>query len=264
MRPRLGLKKSSVCPTSWQQLFGNGFTTDTTAKTGSSTGVVACDRFSFAAASFTGRGTANDEVFLWNCNFLFGAASVPTFTNLNGPILPNNEGVSIVGTRFRGLAFAGTTTARIQGGEQVLRAGSTIAITGATSILNIQGCDLVNPLSAVSGAVCTISGSYINAALSGAGTFDVRSSNYVTNTNLTGITGTCARSNWTGTTGSTSIGANTITLTPAYPAGSYNVHATQVSGTPTVPTIDTKAGGSFVLHDATGTDVFDYTVVYSG
>lgn len=239
---------------------GNTCTFDISAKTGGS-GTVHCQRVDWSAFSCTGRGTSNDTLFVYNCNFVFGASTV-TFTNMTGPALPNNIGVEIQGTRFRGFTLAGSTAMRIYGSEQALRVGSTIALTGSTAVLFWEGAGVTNPVSAVSGASVTING-HINNALSGAGTFDVRGSGLGGSADLTGITGTCNRSQWTGSTGSTTAGANTISVAPAYPDGTYKVTFALTAGPGNAAmTYDTQAGGSFVVHDSVGGNTWDYVITH--
>ena len=220
----------------------------------------------------TGRGTIPngiDNSFNYNCLFAKGTSTY-TWTNMTGAssaTASQSVGVEIVGCRFVGLTFAGNTIARISGSDQLFKSGSAIVLTD-TAAVYCFGLGINNNVTVASGCSFTAPGCVFaatNAVLTVAsgGTADVRGSNYNVLTNLAGA-GTINRTTWNGTTGSTSIGANTITISPPFPDANYNVSFSQVSGTPTIPTYDTKAGGSFVLHDATGTDVYDYTITHNG
>lgn len=205
----------------------NSVIIDFSAKTGG-TAVLSCDRVGFAVVTVTGRGNGNDEFFNWSDNNVFGAAAV-TLNNVNGPILPNNEGVTWFGTRYRGASLTGNTVMRITGGEQAQRAGSTISLAG-TSMLTIQGGNVNNPVSAALGCTCIITGANIIAALSGAGAFDVRKS-AVSASNLTGITGTCNRDKHVVNSAATSGGTGaTVAITPNFPDKSGSIQLQLVSG----------------------------------
>ncbi len=130
-----------------QQIGGGVWTFDSTAKAAGSAQLFISESVVQGLIA-TGRNNLNDNIFIYDSiMFTIGANNNNLFTNVTGAAAPGT-GVEIVSCRFRGLTFAGTTTARIQGGESISKAGDTYAVTG-TARAFFQGLNINNPASAV-------------------------------------------------------------------------------------------------------------------
>jgi hypothetical protein len=245
------------------QNSGFTFTINTSAKIGNSLSLFYSHGSHFRAMNCTGQGTAStsgDEWFFYNANFL--STNTNTFKDVGTPT--SGIGVEFVGCRMRSTQVQGTTVLRASGGTT--SGATTIALTTTTAgnpTMIMSGVSRVNLVTAA--ASCTfISNSIHVAALSGAGTFDLRGANYGGNAHISGITGTCDRSNWTGTTASTSTGNNTISISPPYPnTTDMKVMATQDTGTATAFTVPSAsyAVNQFVLNDpSAGGNTFSYVI----
>jgi hypothetical protein len=212
----------------------------------------------FGITVATGRGAA-DNLFYFNC-ILGAGATNSTYTNMVGTIA--GIGVEIVGSRFRGLTFAGSTGARIQGGESAALGGNTYALTGTAKAI-FQGVNIENVVTVASGCTLTINGGPLNTTLTVAagGAADVRGSNYGGNANLLGA-GTINRTTWISSVGPTVVGANAVVLNPPYPDANYNVNLQLTAGAGAFATITGKTGAGFTINDSVGGNTFDYTVIH--
>lgn len=243
------------------------YTIDSTAKVGGNVQIYISESI-VQGFTVTGRnnvGGASDNFFFFNST-MFNTPANSVFTDWKAG--GANNGVNIISSRFRGLTFAGVlggTTARIQGGESTLRAGSLYTLTGASTV-TFQGVNINNPISVAVGCTFTASACNIQAAMSGAGAFDVRGSNYNGNANLAGITGTCNRSTWIApSVGPTVTGANPFPIAPPYPDAVYNVQLQPVGPAPGNGnvTITAKAGNSYTISDASaGGFSYDATIFH--
>lgn len=228
------------------------FTIDSTLKTTGSVQCYVLEPFFQGGIAVTGRAAGTDNFFMYNGNFVTGTSSW-SFTNWTGST--SGIGVEIVGSRLRGIAFAGAT-ARIQGGETVFVSGKTYALTAAAAV-TFSGVPINNVITAAAGCTVATPDCSINQAPTGAGAFDFRGA--AIEVSLAGITGTCDRDKITGTTGSTAADDTSITITPALPNANYVVNLQLVAGAGNAGTlVNTKAAGSFNIHDTVHGNTFDY------
>jgi hypothetical protein len=264
--PQAALTEAISIDSCFQSTTATSCTIDSTGKTGGSVQIYISES-SIQGFTCTGRnavGGASDNFFIFN-GTIFNTPSNSIWTDwLAGGA---NNGVNIVSTRFRGLTFAGSlggTTAIIEGGVSNNRGGSLYTISGTNSKLICQGVNMANAISAAATCSFIASACNITSAMSGAGVFDVRGSNFNGNANIAGITGTCNRSVWTSSFGPTAIGANTVPIAPPYPDATYNAHLQLTAGAGNAAvTVTGKAGNQFVLTDpAVGTNTFDVTIFH--
>lgn len=231
------------------------FTIDSTLKTTGSAQCYLVEPFFQGGIAVTGRNVGLDNFFCYDGNFVTGASSW-VFTNWTGST--SGVGVELVSSRVRGITFAGSTTCRIQGGESVFVSGKAYTLTG-TAIVTFMGLDVNNVISAAAGCTVKASECSINQAPTGAGAFDFRGS--TVDVSLAGITGTCDRDKVGGTTASTSTDDTSISIVPALPNANYVV-VTQLTAGPgnAASATNTKAAGSFNLHDTVHGNTFDWLV----
>jgi hypothetical protein len=149
-------------------------------------------------------------------------------------------------------SLTGTSSMRFSGGT----IGVIPVLTG-TAVLQVSVPTLPG---ATVGVGCSLDapGTKVTAPITGLGAVDVRGANYNSNANLTGITGTCRRSNWTGSV-VTVLGPNLITLLPAYTANTYVVNFEPAVGFAAL-TVTAKLAGSFTLNDPVGGQTFNYSI----
>jgi hypothetical protein len=263
------------------------FTYDSTAKTGASTAVAEFHRFFWGQAwSVTGgAGTGGRQDTMLMYDSILAKNSATFFKNMVGDGL----GVSLIGTRTHTVAWQGNTVARVWSTEVISANNNAVHsladtanvtylasdfTTQVSSITVASGCHLqmmgcylheAGTFVVAAGGFATCSGCDIAGALSGGGAFDLRGSNIGGNADLTGITGTCDRTNWTGTTGATATGDNIIAISPPYPnTTNMVVMAVQDTGTATPFKIPLAqiAVNQFVLNDpSAGGNTFNYVIV---
>jgi hypothetical protein len=265
--PAQGLNVPQAALTEGLSLSYMSIPTLTTNSTGKGTNAGNCaitfTECSFNSISCTGRAGASssDNSFWYNCNWQ--TTGTYLFTDMNGV----TNGVEIVSTRLRDLDIAGDTTCRVQGGEVVSQA-VTWSISGTAS-MNVQGVNLQNSINVTSTAAvgftamgCKLLGTLTVDGASAVA--DIRDCNYNAQASLVSANGgQINRSNWNGTTGATSAGANAISYTVPYPVGetSYNVQLQLVSGPGNAAaTVTAKTATGFTLTDSVGGNVWDYTV----
>lgn len=231
------------------------FTIDSTLKTTGSAQCYMLEPFFQGGVNLIGRSNGQDNFFMYDGNFVTGASSW-VFTNWTGST--SGVGVELVSSRVRGITFAGSTTCRIQGGESVFVSGKAYTLTGTASV-TFMGLDVNNVISAAAGCTVKASECSINQAPTGAGAFDFRGS--TVDVSLAGITGTCDRDKVGGTTASTSADDTSISIVPALPNANYVV-VTQLTAGPgnAASATNTKAAGSFNLHDTVHGNTFDWLV----
>jgi hypothetical protein len=154
--------------------------------------------------------------------------------------------------------FSGATTNPAASGAWSVN-GTTVGKFTGTNFLALG-------IAAAAGTSVAVAGCYDSGALTGAGAFDVRGTNYNGNANLAGITGTANRTTWTQSFGPSGAGGNTVTLTPAYPDATYNVSVdyTAVGVAVAGVTITGKAAGQFTLTEPAGAsgNTYDITVTH--
>jgi hypothetical protein len=229
----------------------------------------------------TGKSAGKTSTLFNNCevggtfNGRSASGATQDFINFQGctaqPVswtfCPTSGGCAVewLGGRVAPMTFDNACVFDFSGATTNPAASGTWSVNG-TTVGKFTGTNfLALGIAAAAGTSVAVAGCYDSGALTGAGAFDVRGTNYNGNANLTGITGTANRTTWTQSFGSTVAGANLVTLTPAYPTPvTYNVSLayTAVGVAVAGVTITGKTGGSFVLTEPAGAsgNTYDITV----